>query len=210
MKISDTVRMILVKFTVQKLETIPASIPPTEMETVDQLQRRKEEYISGLETIERTEDCSVVTVLDQIAQLGFELVGAFRKPMIHYRGGKQQTYHQLRLTFVRHEDVKPDMHEGFREARTQILEDVAKLCRESLWRVRVFNNPLFRNGDMDPIGRSACITLEGRRPLCFPNGKPVVEWQRDEDGYRIGDAPVPITAKHRLTIVDNTIQLVSA
>ena len=210
MKINDTVWMILVKFIIQKRETIPTSIQSTEMETVEELQRRKEEYVPGRETIERTGDCSVVAILDEIAQLGFELVGAFQKPMINYRGGKQQTYHQLRLTFMRGEEVMSDMHEGFRQARSQILRDVSQLCCESLWRVRVFDNPFFQNGDMDPIGRCTCITLEGRRPLRFPNGDPVVEWRKDERGNHIGDAALPISAKHRLTVVDDTIQLVPA
>jgi len=54
------------------------------------------------------------------------------------------------------------------------------------------------------------VNLEARQPLFRPDGQPVTVWQKDENGKRVGDAPLPLKGDYCLHIVGDAVQLVTA
>ena len=54
------------------------------------------------------------------------------------------------------------------------------------------------NGEVvDDLG-SYSVNCKGRIPLFRPDGSLVLRWQKDEEGNRIGDAPVSLQSDHSL------------
>ena len=204
MKIGENTRMILVTFVVSKTKDIPKAIQAIgeqQEETVDGLNQRQNKHILGEVVIERTKNCSVATILTDLAQAGFEVAKVVCKRMLDGRW-------QVKIEFVPHGDIK-NRGGYLPKARDQIEEAVITLCEDAFWAARVYLNSFFSNGKVDPKGKMLSIVFDGRTTLVMPNGGPVVEWQKDEFGRHVGNVPLPIKAKHRLVITDNTIKLVS-
>jgi len=78
------------------------------------------------------------------------------------------------------------------------------------WRGRSFFNPFCKNGEEIPVQRAVSVNLEARQPLFRPDGQPVTVWQKDENGKRVGNTPLPLKADYCLRIMGDVIQLVTA
>jgi len=65
------------------------------------------------------------------------------------------------------------------------------------------------DGEEIPGQRAVSINLEAREPLFRPDGQPVVVWQKDERGERVGDAPLPIVSERRLCVIGELVKLMT-
>lgn len=171
-----------------------------EKETLSELKQRKEKKMmgDGEKVIEPTQNCSFEDFLVDLEAMGYKLADAFCQERIDAKDPKsKRTYHMIRFIFLPEEYVVfSEDHDKFRRALFQI-------CEESLWRVRAFSNP---GPDSE---EHLSINLEGRTPLRRPDGQPVTVWQKDENGERVGDAPVPITPAYSLRVREGAVRLVT-
>jgi hypothetical protein len=61
-----------------------------------------------------------------------------------------------------------------------------------------------------PGQRRASINLEACQPLPRPDGQSVTVWQKDENGRRVGDMPIPLKADYCPHVVVDAVQFVTA
>jgi hypothetical protein len=54
------------------------------------------------------------------------------------------------------------------------------------------------------------INLEACQPLPRPDSQSVTVWQKDKNGRRVGDVPIPVKADYWLHVVVDAVQLVAA
>ena len=201
--LDSSVRLIDVQFSFSNVNVVPAILKERELEGLDERDERKAREGSGQLVIAPTENTS----LRGFELAGYELVDAFYQPRIHPKN-PQIIYHAVRFLFARHAYAHPS--EGFSRGRDAICEEFRGMCQQAMWRVRAYLNPYFEGGERVQGYYTVSINLEARKPFCSSDGKPIVVWQKDEEGNRLGDAPIPIKANHNLQIVDNVVQLVTA
>lgn len=110
--------------------------------------------------------------------------------------------------FARHEFV--ELSDEFKKVRGIIRTELQSLCEVAMWRVRSFSNPFYKNGEEIPDQRAVSINLEARQPLLRPDGQPLTVWQKDENGKRVGEAPLLLKADYYLRIVGDVVNLMTA
>ncbi|MBI2035674.1 MAG: hypothetical protein HYT12_03245 [Candidatus Liptonbacteria bacterium] len=159
--------------------------------------------------IEPTEKCSLVEFLGELEASGYEMVYGFYKMRIDAKDPRgKRSYHMVRYLFARREFV--ELSDEFKKVRDVIRAELRSICESAMWRVRAFLNPFYKNGEEIPGERAVSINLEARQPLFRPDGQPVTVWQKDENGERVGDAPLPLKAAYYLRIVGGAVQLATA
>ncbi|MDP1688904.1 MAG: hypothetical protein Q8L47_02125 [bacterium] len=199
------VRLVLLQFNFSNSDAVPATVKRLNPETKKESTERKSRS-SGVMVIEPTLKCSIVAFLDELEEAGYEMVDAFYNERVDAKDTRgRRTYHMVRFTFARHEFV--DLSDEFRGMRSAIRAELRDLCGNAMWRVRAFSNPFYIDGMESPDQRTLCINLEVRQPLFRPDGRPIMVWQKDESGNRVGDAPLPLKADYYLWLVDNVVSL---
>ena len=206
--LNGTVRLVALQFSFSNPDAIPASVKRLNRETQEERVERKN-HSSGVMVIEPTEKCSLVEFLGELEAAGYEMVDGFYKMRIDAKdpSGKR-SYHMVRFLFARREFV--ELSDEFKKVRDTIRTELRSICETAMWRVRSFSNPFYKNGEEIPDQRAVSINLEARQPLFRPDGQPVTVWQKDENGKRMGDAPLPIKGDYCLRIVGDAVQLVTA
>ena len=202
------VRVVMLQFSFSNPNVIPSWVKRLNPETQDELLDRKSRS-GGILVIKPTEGCSLAGFIREINMSGYEMVDAFYKKRINAKdpNGKNK-YHTVRFIFVRHEFA--EVSNEFKNVRNIISAQLLKICEDAIWRVRLFFNQFYKDGK-DINGQYALsINLEARKPLCCSDGQSVTEWQRDENGKRVGEAPLPLKAKYCLHVKDNAINLMTA
>ncbi|MCL5006887.1 MAG: hypothetical protein M1153_01970 [Patescibacteria group bacterium] len=156
--------------------------------------------------IEPTEGCSLLELLGDLEVAGYELVDAFYQQRIDAKDPRgERTYHMVRFLFASREFAEPS--KWFKSIRDKLLNELRTICENALWRTRCFLNPFYENGEEVVDQRFVSVNLEVRQPLFHPDGQPVTIWKRNEEGKRVGDAPVPLTSSHRLRMVGSCVKL---
>lgn len=143
---------------------------------------------SGVLIAGPTENVSVAGVIDQIGVLGYEPVDAFRRNIQNPKE-PQKRYNVVYFLFSLRESAMPS--EEFKKDKGRILSELKRLSRESIWSIRVFNNPFVADGVEIPGERSLLVNCQARMPL-FENGKPILVWA--------GEKKVPRQPKEYLQI----------
>jgi len=201
-------RLVLVQFSFSNSDAIPQVVKRLKPETTEEQAERKS-HSNGVLVIEPTANVSLVDFLGELEAAEFEIVDAFYKERIDPKDPrKKRTYHTVRFTFAHREYV--DLSDEFKKVRDVIRTEFLEVCKKAMWRVRAFLNPYFEDGAEVAGLSTICINLEGRQPLFLPNGQPVVVWQKDEGGNRMGQAPIPLQPKYYLRVVDHAVQLEAA
>lgn len=145
-------------------------------------------------------------VLKELDAAGYELVDAFHRERINPGGSYgTKTYYVARFVFVRREFVRAS--EEFRRIRSRIWEDLTMMCEQAMWRVRAFSNPFFEKGEEVLGQRMLSINLEARKPLYQPGGSPILVWDRDKRGERVGECSHPLRPTHALRLMGNAIMI---
>lgn len=201
---TDT-RLVVLQFSFSNPDAIPTRVKRLEQETNKERQERKS-HSTGVMVIEPTTNCHVNGFLGELTGAGYELVDAFTKERIDPKDPRGiRTYHVVRFVFCHKNHV--DCSEEFRTIRDEIFAELSEMTRVAMWRVRVFSNPFYQNDEEIPGVRTVSANFEARTPLYLPDGNPVVMWQKDQAGKRVGDRPIPIKPAHVLRLDGNTIVL---
>ena len=202
------VRMMMLKLNFSNPNVIPRFVKHLGQETKDELSFRKSR-LSGVLVIELAERCSLANFLREIAVSGYEMVDAFYKQGIDTRDpGIKRKNHTACFFFARSEFV--ELSDEFKGVRPLIYNELWKICKTAIWRVRLFLNPFYKDGEEINDQYSLSINLYARKPLYCPDGQsipPVMVWQKDKNGKRIGEATIPLKADYYLCADSNTIKI---
>ena len=203
MKLDSTVRLVMLQFSFSNIDAVPQVLflrsPETDKESSDRQERKAQG--TGEQIIAPTEKCCLLSFIENLETVGYELVDATYQARQRYGGGSNtdKNYHAVRFTFARHEFATPS--EDFLKVRDRILVELGTMCCDAFWRVRAYSNSFFLNGEEVAEQVALSINLEARVPLYRADGSLVTQWQKDENGERIGDAPVSIKPDHYLSFV---------
>ncbi|HNY35839.1 MAG TPA: hypothetical protein PLD14_02400 [Candidatus Pacearchaeota archaeon] len=200
--------LIIIQGSFSNEEAVPKSLKMIIPETVTQSElRRSREGVGYM--VDIRDGCSTTDLLSDIKKSGYELVDAFYQPRVNPKDPTHRSrYFMVRYTFARKENAEPSAE--FLTKKTTIENDLQKLLSEAIWRIRFFLNPFFKDGKVIEGCQVASINLEARKPLFLPNGQSVVQWNRDQQGNKIGDAPEPIKAKTIFRVSESTISFAEA
>lgn len=185
------VRMIQLQFSFSNGKHVPTSVSERKQETQEESAERKARG-NGVVFLEPTQMCALDKVLDDLVEQHYILVDAFTQTRFNPKAPKVP-YYMVRFVFIHRDFYVADGKNGdFIMKRDEIIRDFALLCKSALWRVRGFNNPFFQNDTEVPGNRFISVNLEGRTPLFQPDGKPILVWDKDGQGNRLGNEPKPL------------------
>lgn len=204
-KLGSSIRLVTLQFSFTNRDVVPSCIKQLSHETQEEAVARKVMPTPSQSVIQPTEDASLVGLPSMLEQAGYELVDAFYKPRIDQKSGR--TYHMVRFVFAHHDHV--NISDEFKRVRNTIRVALNDVCTQAMWRVRSFVNPFFKNGTRSEGQNVLSLNFEARKPLFLPNGQPVVVWQRDTGGERVGEAPLSLRAKVAVRVQDQVVQLVN-
>ena len=203
-ELDGSTRLISMQFSFSNINIVPKLLKERELETLEDCNERRSREGNGEIVITPTENSFLIEFLNDLEISGYELVDAFYQPRVHPKNSRI-IYHMVRFLFARREYV--DISEEFKKVRDTISVELRKICEQAMWRVRAYINPYFVNNEEVFGDYALSINLEGRNPLFLPDGQPVVVWQKDGEGNRVGDAPLPLKIVHNLRIVNKVVQL---
>lgn len=188
--LDEKIRYVTLQFSFAHAKAVPAAMTRhSEPETFAQSNERKT-HSSGTMIIEPIENVSLGQFVRELVGAGYELVDAFCQERLDRKDPNgRKTYWMVRFMFVRRECMVQD---DFEAVRFQMMAALTTMCTTAMWRVRAFNNPCYQNGEEVASQRTWVVNLEARKPLFQGDGTPVVVWQKDERGERVGDAPEPL------------------
>lgn len=194
MNLDSSIGAIMLQFSFSNPEVVPPLLWHLPPETVAERIARKS-LAGGTVVIQPTENCSIISFVNNLEQAGYVLVNAFCKERIH---GKDLVtpYYVLRFVFIRYEDAQ--ITEAFDNVRHSIMDSLRGICETALWRVRAYLNPTQEDDQY-----LMSINLEVRQPLFSSDGRPAMVWQKDENGNRIGDRKVPLMPDYLLELDTN-------
>jgi hypothetical protein len=205
--LNGTVRLVVLQFSFSNPDAIPSAVKRQDRETSEERVVRKS-HSSGIMVIQPTEKCSLVEFLGELEAAGYEMVDGFYKERIDAKDPRgKRSYYMVQYLFARHEFV--ELSGEFKKVRDVIRAELRSICESTMWRVRAFSNPFYKNGEEIPGERAFSINLEARQPLFRPDGTPVTEWQKDENGKRVGDAARPLAPAFLLRVLGSEITLVA-
>ena len=211
MRLDESVPLVMLQFSFSNINVVPKWVRQEKPEDAQKHQERiaRKSSATGVTVIEPAENCSANGFLDELKSAGYELVDALYQTRMNKPGTYNKVYHMVRYTFGRTRDdaVVPD---EFQNALIKARDELGTLIDTAMWRVRVFSNPFYKKGEEMPDQRVASVNFEARKPLIQSDGQPVLVWQKDDAGNKIGDAPLPLQSSFMLQIVDGRIQITSA
>ena len=146
-------------------------------------------------------------VVDDLISAGFMLVEAIAQERTPNKVGAPP-YAMVRYTFYRNELA--ECAPNFMQNKANIVRDLHEFLELALWRVRGFRNLYFKqDGTVLDGASSISINMDARNPLYVANdkSKPQVRWQKDANGDRVGDAPLPVVAGSYVSVIDGEIAL---
>ncbi len=207
-KIDSSVCKIIVRFSFSNEKAVPEWISHHK-KGVSQEKTGRKSRLNGKLVINPTENCSILSLAKDLGMAGYELVDAFCQKHTNPKYPEDE-YQVVRFTFVRKGDMK--LPDDFMNARIPVLGSLREMCADTMWRVRVFLNPYYKNGDEIPDKHAISINLESRQPLRFPEGPPIMVWPKDRNGRSTKGVPgagkVALAPDYRLCIENNVISLV--
>lgn len=205
--LSHNIRMIALQFSFSNKKIVPTSIRHIPKETPKEFILRKQKA-NGVMIIQPVHQCSLIEFITDLENAKYTMVDALYQQRLNAGCLRAKYYHMIRFLFTRPEYARPS--EELLEKYNNIKTELSKLCAEAMWRVRIFSNPWLTNNTEIPKQHVfLSINLEARQPLYHPNGQPVKMWQKDKNGKRMGDAPLPVQPNYYLRIINNIIKFVA-
>lgn len=197
--LNGTVRLVMLQFSFSNVRALPAGLFEKEQETLDELTARRS-GVKGVQFIEPIQDVSLFQFLLDLVKAGYVLVDAFFQMRSSARG---QQYPVVRFIFAAKESARRDGE--FARHKQNAENALLQMCQEAMWRVRAFLNPFFKDGLLVDGQHAISINLEARNPLLDGEGNPLMRWEKDENGEKVGDKPFPLEPKLFLHIDDGNI-----
>lgn len=195
-----TVRRIMLQFSFSNEKVVPKGIPELTPESVGEAMER-EHRADGEQVIAPVENVDLLEFVGELIDNGYELASAASQERVNPRN-PGNTYYMVRFVFVPEEDVNRENEAG------DNMSDLKQMCKDAMWRVKVFVNPFISDGEEVAGQHVVSINMTSRKPLYNNVGKPIRVWQKDESGERIGDVPVPVRPNYVLSFVDDVIEVV--
>lgn len=197
----NSVRLIIMKFSFSNPGIVPPSVKRLEKETLKERDERKRRS-DGMLAISPIQNVGLAEFLNDLERAGYEIIDASYQPRLD---NNKRTFHVVRFVFCQKEHVK--ISDEFRTRRDTISADLFKICLQAAWRVRAFINPFYgSDGEKVPGQTTISINLEARKPLLNSAGQPMMVWQKDRKGRRMGDCPIPLKPAYYLRLQENTIK----
>lgn len=199
LKVVSADRLVFLQFSFGSAKVVPSQVRQIDDEGLDTRVQRK--IASGGEQIIPPTPVVDVSELPTALFDQFVLVDAWRQLRLdrkHVLKGKTSnvpTYHVVRFTFCRSIDViKVNIQD---EEFEGVCAALMNIVGTAFWRVRAYRNPDFQHPGRNVVS----VNMEVREPLFLPDGKPVVRWERDENGQKVGDVPKLLQPKDQLIVV---------
>ncbi len=139
------------------------------------------------------ENISVAEFIDQINDLGYEMMDAFRRNVQN----QDKRYHIAYFLFAPHQYAV--LSEEFKKIRGNAFIELRKLTKESMWMMKGYNNPFFADGVEVAGERALVINCQARKPL-LENNQPIMVWSEGCSKERPGKGKVPLQPKDHLKI----------
>ena len=197
--LGDDVRLAVMQFTFTRSELVPKSFGirgEKAFQDGDETQR-----VPGEQVIDQTPEVGILPFVGDLTEAGYELVNAFSRRQSNNSG----SYFKANFEFVQKEHAQ--VSEFFLKQREAAMADLTKLVTEAMWQTRAYLNLFFSRGVPVEGVSSVFINLAKRVPLVDAKG-PLLRWQRDERGEKVGTAPIPIAPKRFLRVRDCGISIV--
>ncbi len=200
MSSSPAVRMIMLQFSFSNQKQIPAWVPESLAETAEDAAERAATKVSsiGAQYLPPTERLDIGRVPDELETAGFVFNDCFWQARYALHTPKYPSYYAVRYLFWRR-DFAHQITEHYAPHLARARAGLTELCEQNFWRARSYQNPFVIQGQVIPDTCAISLNLEVRVPRIESNGKPVVQWRKDEASRRIGSAPEPIWPSGQLT-----------
>ena len=201
-------RLVTVQFSLSNRSAVPEEENLfREKETPEGLEKRSNPTGVGRQILQNVEKFNIAPIVPDLIAAGYQLVDAFAQERIHEKDPKmQRTYVMVRFVFSLNEYATP--FEDFLAIRPRMMAVLQKMVDQAFWRARAYRNPFFEKGVEVANHHAISINLEARVPRFQGNGQPVVMWNKDEKGDRIGDAPEPISPQGELHFQNGMVKAV--
>lgn len=200
--LNPMVWLSILQFSFSNRKAVPEGIPEKPPEPPASEFIRKNEYVPGIQFLEPVAGVSALPLIGDFAEAQHQLVDGWWQE----RTKNGQPYYMVRFMFAGSDHATPS--EVFVKVRPTVMEALQKLLGESMWRVRGFANPFFKDGELIEGASALSINLEAREPLVDGVGKPLLRWQKDARGNKISEAPVELKPTKFLRIVGSDIRVV--
>lgn len=156
---------------------------------------------AGEQAIEAVKGVSSVQLLLDLEKLGNNMISASCEEFLHAKG----SYFIVQYVFARNPGNEAPS-QRFLMLRDCLRKELFSILNDALWETTVYVNPCIkRDGTPAAIKRWASIAFCTREPF-YEGGeakRPVMVWQKDDLGERVGDAPLPLAPSYHLRTLDN-------
>lgn len=205
--LDEHVRLFTIQFSCNNPRALPVSLRVKPAETEEERILRESRPVTGVRFLGPKENCTLEEFLGELELAGYELVDASLQMRLDRKDARRQReYGVAQFVFARREFVRRDEIDPLAIDSNRL--ELERMLQSAFWRVQVSCNPLFEGGEIVDGENTMCVNCDVRRPRVEPSGKPVTEWRKNAQGYRLeADGPVPIEADCELRIVDNCILL---
>lgn len=195
--LSDEVRMVVLQLSFTNANALPLWVRDAEAEKVQAAKARKARHTGRL-VVSPVERVSLAELARGLEAAGYKLVDAFKQCRVDPQ--KMQSYWSVRFVFAleRLEDF---------DHRNAIRGELQKLLDQAYWRVRIFLNPFYQNGEEVPGYQALSVNLEARVPVLDRNGKSILARERNAQSNKAGE-PVPLSPDFEALVHDNMIEIV--
>ena len=206
--LNGTVRMVALQLSLSNPGAIPSFVKHLNQENQDESVKRRS-YPGSVMIVKPTKRCSIAEFLCELEAAGYEMVDClYQERTTINNPHSKKTYHMVRFVFARHEFV--ELSDYFKRMRSMLRAEVQIMCESAMWRIRIYSNPFYKNGQEILGQHYMSINIDTRQPFFRTDGKPATMWRRSKSGNCAGDASLPLMADCSLRIVSGSIQLVSA
>lgn len=196
-----TVRLVMLQLNCNP-KLIPAGIKRQE-EKPSTFVARTSRPATGERLLESVDNVGGLPLLADLAEQGYVLVDTLSQ----IRQRNNQEVGMVRYVFCDGNHATPS--EEFIKLRPAAEASLRKLLTEGAWRTEGYLNNFFENGQAVEGTFAVSINMASRTPLIDSSGKPLMQWQKDAEGRRIGTAPVPAKPTVFLRILDGDIVFAS-
>jgi len=208
--VAETVRLVALQFMVSEkyLRATPEilqGVREMEPELRDAREVRKvRDYANQANNmiVDPTERVAVNSLIYTLLAAGYVPVDARRQTRVNDRGSWD---HVFRFVFIREEFVV--RAEGLEERSAQLLAALQVLCEGNMWRAQAFRNPFYEKGVPAGGQVSVDVNCKARESLLDDNGQPILVWQKDETGKRMGETKVPLDPNFTIAFSDGDVRL---
>jgi len=135
-----------------------------------------------------TDKVSAKGILSALENAEFSLTDASYQRRLKENG----QYHMVRFVFTR-KGIECTPHPEFVRISKSARINLVRMLSDALWRCRAYLN---HYEEEDRVS----LNFEHRMPFIGGDGKPITEWQKDENGRRVGGGPVPLSSAKTLSI----------